>query len=51
MESEPMLTHFVPQMRVSRFHHDIISARTQETLILDKYLRFCVPSVGVTAPS
>ena len=45
-----VLTHFVPQTRISRFHHDIMSARKQETLVLDQYFRYCVPSVGVTAP-
>ena len=44
-------THFVPQTRISRFDHVVTSTRKQETLVLDQYFRFCVPSVGVTAPS
>ena len=34
-----------------RFDHDIASASKRETLVLDQYFRFCVPSVGVSAPS
>ena len=45
------LTHFIPQMRISRFHHDVISARLWETFVLDQYFHFCVQSVGVTDPS
>ena len=33
------------------FEHDIASARKRETLVLDQYFRFGVPSVEVTAPS
>ena len=43
-------THFIPQMRISRFEHDIVSACKRETLILDQYLHFSVQSVEVTAP-
>ena len=45
------LTHFIPQMRISRFEHDVASARKRETLVLDQYFRFCVLSVAVTASS
>ena len=50
-ENSCSLTHFVPQTRISRFDHDVASADKRETLVLDQYFRFCVPSVGVTAPS
>ena len=46
-----ILTHFVPQTRISRFDHDVASTRKRETLVLDQYFRFCVSSVGVTAPN
>ena len=46
-----LLTHFVPQTRISRFDHDIVSACKQETLVLDQYFHFCVPSVGITVGS
>ena len=42
------LTHFVPQTRISRFDQDVTSACKQESLVLDQYFHFCVPSVGVT---
>ena len=45
------LTHFVPQMRLSCFERDVASACKRETLVLDQYFHFCVPSVEVTAPS
>ena len=45
------LTHFVPQTRIYHFEHNVASARKWETLILDQYFRFGVPSVEVTAPS
>ena len=45
------LTHFVLQTRISCFEHDFASARKWETLVLDQYFRFGVPSVEVTAPS
>ena len=45
------LTHFVLQTRLSRFEHDVARAHKPETLVLDQYFPFGVPSVGVTAPS
>ena len=46
-----VLTHFVPHTRLSRFQRDVASVRKRETLVLDQYFRFCVPSVEATAPS
>ena len=43
--------HTALQMRIYHFHHDVISTRKRETLVLDQYFHFGVPSVGVTAPS
>ena len=33
-------------MRISRFDHDVASTGKRKTLVLDQYLRFCVPSVS-----
>ena len=50
-QAEAFLIRFVAQTRISRFEHSVASARKRETLVLDQYFRFCVPYVGVTAPS
>ena len=46
-----LLTHFVLQTRISRFQHNVASARKREALVLDQYFCFGVPSLEVTAPS
>ena len=42
------LTHFVRQTQVSCFHHDVVSPRKRETLVLNQYVCRCVHFVRVT---
>ena len=49
--SEPTLTQFVPQTRLSRFRRVVASARRRETFVRDGYRRFCVLAIERESPS